>query len=57
MQRNNAEKKWTVRMECISYDIWAKTEQEAMEHPIVFDCANVVWLKAEEVVEWITIIY
>tara|TARA_R100000234_G_C4889390_1_gene130787 strand:+ start:195 stop:350 length:156 start_codon:yes stop_codon:yes gene_type:complete len=51
MQRNNAEKKWTVRMECISYDIWAKTEQEAMEHPMVFDCANVVWLKAEEVVE------
>ena len=47
MQRNNAEKKWTVRMECISYDIWAKTEQEAMEHPMV----NVVWLKAEEVVE------
>ena len=51
MQRNNAEKKWTVRMECISYDIWAKTEQEAMEPPMVFDCANVERLKPEEVGE------
>ena len=45
------DKRWVVRMTGYAY-VWAQTEEEAMESPVVFDNFNIESLQAEVLTDY-----